>query len=122
MRNIKSRPGKGIDRNKPAAAVDSCFDASGELIYAGDDAWDGNLDDAADGACTQVMPSYSNSRIVAGGPINADIFKCHLMDVGDAIAAGVYGDVSLSGVEIAQLEVIFPDGVCDYSQGDSRKP
>jgi hypothetical protein len=122
MGNIKRRPSMGIDRNKPAAAVDSCFDASGELIYSGDDAWDGNLDDAANGACTQVMPSYSTSRIVAGGPINGDIFKCHLMSVGDAIAAGVYGDVVFAGFEIAQLEVIFPDGVCDYAQGDSRKP
>jgi hypothetical protein len=122
MRNIKMKPWKGVAGNKPDAAVDSCFDVSGELIYAGDDAWDGNLNDAPNGACTQVMPSYSTSRIVAGGPINGDIFKCHLMSVADAIAEGVYGDVVLSGFEIAQLEAIFPDGVCDYTLGDSRKP
>jgi hypothetical protein len=122
MRNIEARPWKGIDRNKPADAVDSCFDVSGELIYAGDDAWDGNLDDAVAGPCTQVMPSYSTSRIVAGGPINGDIFKCHLMSVGDAIAEGVYGGAIFSPAEMARLEEIFPDGVCDYSQGDVRKP
>jgi hypothetical protein len=44
------------------------------------------------------------------------------MSVGDAIAAGVYGGVVFSGAEIARLEAIFPDGVCDYALGDSRKP
>ena len=44
------------------------------------------------------------------------------LSVGDAIAEGVYGGVIFSPPEIARLEVIFPDGVCDYSQGDSRKP
>ena len=122
MQNIKDQPEAGIAGNKPLEAVDSCFDASGVLIYRGDDAWDGNLNDHADGVCTQVMPSYSTSRIAAGGPINGDIFKCHLMSVGDAIAAGVYGGVVFSGPEIARLEAIFPDGVCDYALGDSRKP
>jgi len=122
MWTIEARPRRGMNRNKPAAAVDSCFDVSGQLIYAGEDAWDGNLDAGAAGPCTQVMPSYSTSRIMAGGPINGDIFKCHLMSVGDAIADGVYGGVIFSPAEMARLEVIFPDGVCDYSQGDTRKP
>jgi hypothetical protein len=39
-----------------------------------------------------------------------------------AIAEGVYGGVIFGPAEMARLEVIFPDGVSDNSQGDSRKP
>jgi hypothetical protein len=122
MSNIKSRPWKGVAANKPAAAVDSCFAADGSLIYAGADAWYGILDDEPEGPCTQQMSIYSTSRIVAGGPITGDVFKCHLQSVDDAIAAGAYGSVVFSPAEKAGLEAIFPTGVCDYSLGDARKP
>jgi hypothetical protein len=68
------------------------------------------------------MPPFSTSRIIAGGPITGDVFKCHLMSVDDAIAAGVYGGVSFDAAQRAKLDAIFPTGVCDYSQGDARKP
>jgi len=122
MRNIADKPWKGIAGNKPSAAVDSCFAADGSLIYAGEDAWDGILDDETPGPCTQAMPVYSTSRIVAGGPITGDVFKCHLIPVDDAIANGTYGDVVFSPAERARLEAIFPTGVCDYAQGDARRP
>lgn len=122
MRNLKQRPWKGVASNKPAAAVDSCFAPNGELIYAGEDAWDGILDDNPDGPCTQVMPPFSTSRIVAGGPITGDVFKCHLVSVDDAIADGYYDPVVFDAAQKARLEAIFPTGVCDYSQGDARKP
>ena len=122
MRNIAEKPWKGVAGNKPAAAVDSCFAPDGTLIYAGEDAWDGILNDAPDGPCTQVMPPYSTSRIVAGGPITGDVFKCHLQSVDDAIAAGVYGGVTFDAAQRARLDQIFPTGVCDYSLGDARRP
>jgi hypothetical protein len=122
MRNIEARPGKGVARNKPDAAVDSCFEANGDLIYAGEDAWDGILDDGPPGPCTQELPVFSTSRIVAGGPITGDVFKCHLISVDDAIAAGLYGGVVFDAAERARLDAIFPTGVCDYSKGDARKP
>ena len=122
MRNIEKHPHKGVAWNKPAAAVDSCFDANSDILYAGEDAWAGILDDDPEGPCTQEMPIFSTSRIVAGGPITGDVFKCHLMSVDDAIAAGVYGGVVFDAAQKAQLEAIFPTGVCDYSLGDSRRP
>ncbi len=122
MRNIEANPAAGVAGNKPAAAVDSCFASDGSLLYAGDDAWDGILDDQAAGACTQQFPIYSTSRIVAGGPITGDVFKCALQSIDEAIAAGVYGDVVFTPAERAQLEAVFPDGVCDYRQGDVRRP
>ncbi len=122
MRNIEARPRRGIKRNKPAAAEDTCFAATGDIIYRGDDAWAGTLDDGPAGPCTSVMPPFSTSRIVAGAPITGDVFKCHLMSVADAFDDGVYGTVEFTSAQRAQLESIFPSGVCDYSSGDARRP
>ncbi len=122
MRNLDKKPWRGVAGNKPPAAVDSCFDANGDLIYAGEDAWNGVLDDGPPGPCTQLMPVYGTSRIVAGGPITGDVFKCHLIPVDDAIATGFYGSVVFDTTQRAKLDAIFPTGVCDYSQGDARKP
>ncbi len=122
MRNIHKKPWRGVAANKPPAAVDSCFDPDGNLIYAGEDAWAGILDDEPEGPCTQAMPVYSTSRIVAGGPITGDVFKCHLISVDEAFAEGVYAGVSFDATQRARLDEIFPTGVCDYAQGDSRRP
>ena len=122
MGNIAAHPWNGVAGNKPAAAVDSCFDSEGDLIYAGDDAWAGILDDGPPGPCTQALPVFSTSRIVAGGPITGDVFKCHLISTDDAIAAGFYGPVVFDAAQKAHLDAIFPTGVCDYAQGDARKP
>ena len=122
MRNIEARPWDGVAGNKPAAAVDSCFAPDGTLIYAGDDAWAGILDDGPEGTCTGLMPPFSTSRIVAGGPITGDVFKCVVIPIDDAIAAGFYGGVVFDAAQRNQLDAIFPTGVCDYSQGDARRP
>ena len=116
MRNIEKYPWRSVAENKPARAVDACFDAEGNLIYAGEDAWAGILDDEPAGPCTERFPVYSTSRIVAGGPISGDVFKCELQSVDEAIARGVYGDVTFTPDELARLRQIFPDGVCDYSR------
>jgi hypothetical protein len=94
----------------------------GNLIAEGPDVWDGILNDEPDGACTQAFPLYSTSRIVAGANIKGDIFKCYLQTVDEAIDAGVYEGISLTEQNIARLKEIFPDGVCDYTQGDAARP
>ena len=122
MRNIARRPNKSMARNRPVAATDTCFAATGAIIYRGDDAWAGTLDDGPAGPCTTVMPPFSTSRIVAGAPISGDIFKCELMPVSRAIATGVYGTTQFDAAQRARLDVIFPSGVCDYTRGDARRP
>lgn len=122
MQNIADNPRAGVAANKPAAAVDSCFDDAGDLIYAGEDAWDGILDDSSEGPCAAQFEIFSNSRIVAGGPISGDIFKCHLQSVHQAARAGVYGDIRFTSDQIAQLQAIFPQGVCNYARGDALRP
>jgi len=122
MANLEDHPHLSVEENRPAAAVDSCFDSDGNLIYAGNDAWSGIIDDSAAGPCTAQFEIFSTSRIVAGGPISGDVFKCALQPVDQAVAAGVYGSVTFSESDLARLHEIFPTGVCDYTQGDVRRP
>ena len=122
MRNIRARPWKGVRGNRPARAVDSCFDVNGQLIYAGDDAWNGILDDKPSGPCTARFPIYSTSRIVAGAPIEGGIYKCALKSVNRAVADGDYLPWSPTSAQVAQLKQIFPQGVCDYRRPDRARP
>src|SRR5918994_1498648 len=62
MANIAAHPERSVARNKPAQAVDSCFDTSGNLIASGDDVWNGVLGDGADGACNYTKPDAGKPR------------------------------------------------------------
>ena len=84
--------------------------------------WNGILDGGPKGACAQAFPPFGTSRTVAGGPIEGGIFKCHLQPVKKALARGLYGSWTPTDAEIARLNAIFPDGVCDYSKGDAGEP
>ncbi len=122
IKNIQANPDKSVGENKPADAKDACFATNGALIASGDDVWDGILDGDPAGACTQAFPIYSTSRIVAGGPIEGGVFKCALQPVPRALAHGLYGAWQPSPAEIARLNAIFPQGVCDYSKPDLALP
>jgi len=122
MANLRAHPELGVAGNRPPRAVDRCFETDGTEIAAGDHVWDGVLDDLPPGACTQRFEIHQSSRIVAGGPIEGGIFKCVLQSVDSAIAAGAYGSWNPSEAERARLMEIFPDGVCDWSQGDAGRP
>ncbi|NUT33487.1 MAG: hypothetical protein HOV79_10465 [Hamadaea sp.] len=122
MANIHANPEAGVAANKPAGAVDRCFDTLGTPIAAGTGVWDGILDDKPAGACTQRFPLHSTSRIVAGGPIRGGVYACELQPVADAIAKGLYGAWQPTPEQVQRLEQIFPTGVCDYSKGDAARP
>jgi hypothetical protein len=122
MENIASSPERGVAGNKPAGAVDRCFAADGSPIAAGDGVWAGILDDRPQGACTERFPLHSTSRIVAGGPIRGGIFACRRQPVARAAAQGLYAPWVPSAEDIARLQQIFPDGVCDYTKPDAGLP
>lgn len=139
MANVMANPSSSAADNRPNAAVDSCFATDGSLIAAGNGVWDGaeqmiltgagawkgtapdtvtDPDTGSEitlGECTKVFPLYSTSRVVAGGPLAENIYKCQLKPVARAIADGDYGDWEPSASEVTRLEEIFADGVCDYS-------
>ncbi len=109
--------------HKPAhLGQDACWDEQGALIAAGDGVWDGDWNGADQtGACMQRFPVFQNSRNVAGMPRNSDIFQCARVPVDEAIERGFYGDLDVRPHQ-EMLERIFPDGVCDYEQGDQGRP
>lgn len=119
---------------KPEKAVDTCWSTDGTLIASGDDVWDGAVELAVSGAgawtdeaptevdgvtvgeCARYFPINSTSRVIAGGPITNDVYKCHLKPVADSISDGDYGQWEPTTDEVNRLQEIFPDGVCDYSK------
>ena len=122
MLNIRANPSLGAAGNKPALAVDRCFDETGAEIARGAGVWNGIIDANPPGACTQRFPIYSTSRRVAGGPFEQSIFKCQLIPVDQAIGRGFYGSWVPSAAETTALWGIFPQGVCDYSKPDAGLP
>ncbi|MGH3680981.1 MAG: DUF6351 family protein [Natronosporangium sp.] len=114
MANIAARPERGVVGNKPALAVDRCFDTSGTEIARGDSVWDGILDQRPAGPCTEQFPIFGTSRTVAGAPLTGDVYACRLQPVRAAIAREVYGDWQPTRAERQRLMEIFPTGVCRY--------
>lgn len=107
----------------PAEFVDKCVDADGTVIAAGPSVWDGILNRNAPGACTKAFPILSSPRMVAGESIKGDIFKCALKPVADALADGTYpATVQFTAQQKDSLNRIFPQGVCDFRQGDVGRP
>ncbi len=122
MRNIREHRERSVAENKPPLAVDRCFTTLGVPIASGDQVWDGILNENPPGACTTLFPLHSTSRVVAGGPLTGDVYKCQLKSVSDAIADGTYGTWVPTAGEQRRLNAIFPTGVCDYSLPDAGRP
>ncbi|MCH7621453.1 MAG: hypothetical protein IH870_06105 [Chloroflexi bacterium] len=69
------------------------------------------LFDNTHGACNQLYPPHAGLRLVAGGPLSNDVFKCQLKP----IDCGDYA-VEFTDTEMRRLEAIFDQGVCDWSR------
>lgn len=85
--------GAAVRRTKPAGLGDRCY------VTASPD----------DGACEGTFPRFESPRVVAGAPLANDVVQCALKPV-----AREDFPVALSDDELARLQAIFPDGVCDY--------
>ena len=131
--NMQADPGATVGEARPASAVDRCFGTDGTEIAAGDQVWSGanalvltgegdwtgsapaTVDGVPVGPCAAHFPLHSTSRIVAGGPITGDVYKCRTKPVAQAIADGDYGAWAPTAEQQNHLEAIHPEGVCDYS-------
>ncbi len=122
MANIQANPGRSVAQNRPAQAADACFDLQGQPIAQGDGVWAGVLDAQPAGACLQRFPLYGTSRTVAGAPIQGGIYRCALKPVAQAVADGTYAPWVPSAADVATLQRIHPQGVCDYSRPDQARP
>ncbi len=145
MQNVQANPNKPVGQVRPKGAVDACFESDGTPIAMGEDVWEGILEDRdqgrgnecgktedahpgtllsddACGACAEKFTIYTSSRIVAGGPIAGNVFKCQTKSVEEALNDGTYGDWEPTEDQVERLKAIFPDGVCDYSKPDAGLP
>ncbi len=93
-----------VVRNKPAAAVDACWDLAGNRTVEV-----ASMDPAA--ACNVIYPRFTTPRLVAGSPMVNDVLKCQLKPV----AMSDYS-VTFTSAEQTRLNAIFPTGVCDWSK------
>lgn len=95
-----------VARTKPADAVDSCWDAASATRHIEPATF------AGAGACNTLYPRTPTPRMVAGGPVTDDVLKCQLKPVDDAD----YFPVVLKAAQRQRLQVLFREGVCDYTK------
>jgi hypothetical protein len=77
--------------------------------------------DVPDGACPAIVRVYQTPRMVAGESIVTDTNKCRLKPLR---RSDYLPTVEFTDAEWAQLQQVFPDGVCDFSEAgvDSETP
>jgi hypothetical protein len=105
-----SQPGttaQKLARDEPADATDRCFPSPGGAT-------------STTGLCgPAIVPIYGSPRMAAGQPITTDENKCQLKP----LARSDYRTVAFTASEWAELERIFPTGVCDWSKpGVDQRP
>ncbi|HWZ42712.1 MAG TPA: DUF6351 family protein [Candidatus Saccharimonadales bacterium] len=93
-----------VVRNKPAEAVDACWDGNGHKIVE-------PASFSGEGKCNALYPVHGEPRLAAGTPLANDILKCQLKPI-------EYGDykVAFTGAQKARMAAVFPDGVCDFTR------
>jgi len=97
-----------LEKNRPAAAIDNCLDAQGRRL-AGLDVYE------QPGYCRDQFPIHGDARTASGAPRRNDIGKCQLQPVADAFDKKVV-TVTFDDAQRARYEVIFRDGVCDWTK------
>lgn len=103
-------PARKVVTNKPATLVDACWDNTGAQrvrieevqTYAGG------------GLCGALYPAYSTPRHIAGAPLANKHVSCALRPLNAADYA-----VTFTPEQVSELQAAFPEGVCDWSQGDA---
>jgi hypothetical protein len=99
------------DKSKRPLAQKVARDKPDDL---GDRCYDGNGNKVSDGLCGEaVVPIYGTPRTVAGDKITTDANKCQLKPLS---RDDDYGPIPLTDAHFAQLQQIFPNGVCDFSK------
>ncbi len=95
-----------VINNRPASVVDGCWPTATSFV-----AEPQTLSSTANTACNTAYPSWTNPRYIAGGPIQANIYKCQLKPVSTADYT-----VTFTPAEMTRLNTIFPGGVCDWTK------
>jgi len=95
-----------VINNRPAELVDGCWTSATQFVAELQ-----TLSSQPNTTCNTVYPSWTNPRYLAGGPIQANRYKCQLKPINTADYT-----VTFTSAELARLNSIFPNGVCDWSK------
>jgi hypothetical protein len=96
---------KKIIEDKPADIVDRCTD--------------GNGNEQDESVCDGTVQAYSDPQLEGGMPMTDDTLRCELKPLDKAD----YKGITFSDAQWAQMQKIFPQGVCDFSKpGVGRHP
>ena len=87
-----------VARNRPVGLSDACYDGAVNRIT-----------DPAE--CERLYPISLQPRLAAGEPLTGDYLKCELKPINP----GDYAQ-GLTAAQAAHLEVIFSEGICDYTK------
>jgi len=102
-----------IINNRPADVHDVCFNNNGATAANVDASQEVPLTSPA---CTvgPVAIAMRSPRIVSGGPLAENVFKCQLKPLSflDADYNGAFFDAG----QRARLAAVFPNGVCDWTK------
>ena len=93
-----------VIRNKPVTLKDTCWDPAGV-------AHEETFTLTGPSVCNTIFPINSTVRIQAGAPVSGDILKCQLKP-----ATTTDYTVSFTPAQLVRLNLIFPQGVCDWSK------
>lgn len=85
--------------DKPAAAINTCYDGTGQRI-----------DQPT--ACAALYPPDSSPRATSGSPADNLVIKCQLKP----LTPSYFAPANLSPSQMATLRSAFPSGVCDYTK------
>ena len=83
-----------VRRNRPQDLTDRCYATQVPT----------------EGLCPELFPVHGSPRLAAGAPLSNDILQCALTPIDPADYEG-----RLDAQQLARLESIFPEGVCDWS-------
>ncbi len=94
--NTKVALEQKVIKDRPALAVDTCFEGTVSTEAA---------------KCDAVYHTFTDTRVAAGEPTSSDIMKCQLKPLKRADYMAAFSDA-----QWATLQATFPGGVCDYSR------
>jgi hypothetical protein len=100
-----------IIANRPAGLGDQCWDGAGQKLTNG--LCPGVTVPGSPALSIGVVPVYATPRMMAGDSIATDTNKCQLKPLN---RSDNYGPLGFSDAEWAQMQALFPDGVCDFSK------
>jgi len=100
---------EAVDGIDPLTGLDPQLVKDNRPVIAHDSCWSGTTQQPLS-ACAGVV--FADARVKAGMPISHDNLKCTLKPIDPADYAGAFPP--LTAADLAALNVIFPEGVCNY--------